>query len=55
MLPELRQEEQEAGEPLGREYSSADDLMTREQLTELLRKHKLMVEDRFVFEEDMLA
>ncbi len=53
MLPELAGET--AGEPLGREYSSADDLMTREQLAELLRKHKLMVEDRFVFEEDMLA
>ena len=54
MLPELLDEE-EKGEPLGREYSSADDLMTREQVVELLEKHKLMVGDRFVYEEDMLA
>ncbi len=56
MLPELHvADDGTEGDVLGREYSSADDLMTREQLTELLRKHKLMVEDRFVFEEDMLA
>jgi FlaA1/EpsC-like NDP-sugar epimerase len=54
MLPELLGDE-ETGEPLGREYSSADDLMTREQVSELLEKHKLMVGDRFVYEEDMLA
>lgn len=54
MLPELLDEE-EKSEPLGREYSSADDLMTREQVAELLEKHKLMVGDRFVYEEDMLA
>lgn len=54
MLPELLDED-EKGEPLGREYSSADDLMTREQVAELLEKHKLMVGDRFVYEEDMLA
>lgn len=54
MLPELLDEE-EKGEPLGREYSSADDLMTREQVVELLETHKLMVGDRFVYEEDMLA
>lgn len=54
MLPELRAAETE-GELLGREYSSADDLMSKEQLAALLRQHKLMVEDRLVFEEDMLA
>jgi UDP-glucose 4-epimerase len=54
MLPELLGDE-ETGEPLGREYSSADDLMTREQVAALLEKHKLMVGDRFVYEEDMLA
>jgi UDP-glucose 4-epimerase len=54
MLPELLGDE-ENGEPLGREYSSADDLMTREQVAALLEKHKLMVGDRFVYEEDMLA
>jgi UDP-glucose 4-epimerase len=54
MLPELRASEPE-GETLGREYSSADDLMDKGQLSELLRRHKLMVEDRLVFEEEMLA
>jgi len=29
--------------------------MTRKQVEELLLKHKLMVTDRFVYEEDMLA
>ena len=29
--------------------------MTRSQVTELLTKHKLMVGDRFVYEEDVLA
>ena len=53
MLPELRQEE--TSNPIGREYSSADDVMNREQVAELLKTHKLMVADRFVYEEDMLA
>ena len=54
MLPELLDGE-EAGDLLGREYSSADDLMTPGQVSELLAKHNLMVGDRFVYEEDMLA
>ena len=54
MLPELV-EDDEGGDTLGREYSSADDLMTREQVAELLERHELMVGDRFVYEEDMLA
>lgn len=54
MLPELRGDGDE-GKPLGREYSSMDDLMNKEQVGDLLRKHKLMVTDRFVYEEDMLA
>ena len=54
MLPELLDED-EKGEQLGREYSSADDLMTREQVVELLERHSLMIGDRFVYEEDMLA
>jgi FlaA1/EpsC-like NDP-sugar epimerase len=53
MLPELRQEE--TANPIGKEYSSADDVMYREQVEVLLRAHKLMVADRFVYEEDMLA
>jgi len=54
MLPELIEGE-ESGELLGREYSSADGLMTGEQVAELLERHELMVGDRFVYEEDMLA
>lgn len=54
MLPELRSAE-EKQTPLGKEYSSADNVMTREQVAELLRRHKLMIGDRFVYEEDMLA
>jgi FlaA1/EpsC-like NDP-sugar epimerase len=54
MLPELRAEDGQ-DPPFGREYSSADDLMTGAQLEELLRRHKLMVGDRVVFEEDLLA
>lgn len=54
MLPELV-DDQEAGEPLGREYSSADGLMNLEQVAELLKRHELMVGERFVYEEDMLA
>lgn len=53
MLPELRTASE--GTPLGREYSSSDDLMHPNQLAELLSRHKLMIEDRLVFEEDMLA
>ncbi len=54
MLPELLRDEK-VKDPLGREYSSAENVMTREQVKELLEKHKLMVGDRFVYEEDMLA
>jgi len=54
MLPELRQTE-EIKNALGREYSSADNVMSPAEVAELLRKHKLMVGDRFVYEEDMLA
>lgn len=53
MLPELRRASEET--PLGREYSSSDDLMNPNQLAELLSRHKLTIEDRLVFEEDMLA
>jgi FlaA1/EpsC-like NDP-sugar epimerase len=54
MLPELRSDEGEQ-ETLGREYSSADSLMNRAEVAEMLRRHNLMVGDRFVYEEDMLA
>ena len=54
MLPELRDSE-EIKKPLENEYSSADDLMSKEELTRLLVQHKLMVSDRMDFEEDLLA
>ena len=54
MLPELL-EGGGAENPLGREYSSADSVMTRDEVAELLARHELMVGDRFVYEEDMLA
>jgi FlaA1/EpsC-like NDP-sugar epimerase len=54
MLPELLDGEP-VKNPLGREYSSADDLMTPGQVADLLGRHSLMVGDRFVYEEDMLA
>lgn len=54
MLPELRSTEQAKG-ALDKEYSSADNVMNKAQVAELLKKHKLMVGDRFVYEEDMLA
>jgi len=54
MLPELRSGDEKAA-PLAREYSSADDVMKKPALAALLKKHKLMVEDRLKYEEDMLA
>lgn len=54
MLPELRADEDERP-TLGREYSSADSLMDRAGVSEMLKKHNLMIGDRFVYEEDMLA
>lgn len=54
MLPELVSASENA-KPIGREYSSADIVMNREEVVELLERHKLMVTDRFEYEEDMLA
>jgi len=54
MLPEL-QAAGAIGNTLENEYSSADDLMTRAELVTLLEKHKLLLEDRLVYEEDLLA
>jgi UDP-glucose 4-epimerase len=53
MLPELVTTKVEA--TLKSEYSSNDILMTKRELTELLKKHHLMVEDRLVYSEDVLA
>lgn len=54
MLPELL-EDNETAKYLGREYSSADNVMSGQEVGELLRRHKLLVGERFVYEEDMLA
>ena len=54
MLPELRVSAQ-VESPLGKEYSSADRVMTKAELAELLRRHKLLIEDRPVFEGELLA
>ncbi|HEX3559054.1 MAG TPA: polysaccharide biosynthesis protein [Pyrinomonadaceae bacterium] len=54
MLPELHSSEEKIT-PLGKEYSSADNVMNKAEVTDLLKRHKLMVGDRFVYEEDMLA
>src|SRR5205823_11576178 len=53
MLPELVSTKIER--PLEKEYSSNDILMSKQELAELLEKHSLMVEDRLVYSEDMLA
>ncbi len=54
MLPELMPAEKTEN-PIGQEYSSAGGLMGRDEVVELLRRHNLMVGERFVYEEDMLA
>ena len=54
MLPELRLHDDQQP-TLGKEYGSADSLMDKAAVGELLRRHNLMVGDRFVYEEDMLA
>jgi len=54
MLPELRL-------PIGserrleKEYSSADNIITKVELGKLLKKHRLLVDDRPVFEEELVA
>lgn len=54
MLPELRSAENTEVAIAG-EYSSADDLMSRRELADLLERHKLLVDGRIEFEEDLLA
>jgi UDP-glucose 4-epimerase len=54
MLPELRLPKVTA-KTLEEEYSSADNVMAKPELVKLLKKYKLLVEDRAVLEEDLLA
>jgi FlaA1/EpsC-like NDP-sugar epimerase len=53
ILPEL-QKEKPKGAPLNREYSSADDLMTREELKQLLVRRELMVGEQMKYEGEFL-
>jgi FlaA1/EpsC-like NDP-sugar epimerase len=53
ILPELRSGLQ-AQPALDREYSSAEDLMTPEQVAALLRGHRLMIGDQLEFEGEFL-
>ena len=56
ILPELRQD---PGEPmsgcLDREYSSADDLMSLDQVADLLRRRSLMPDQELQFEDEVLV
>jgi len=54
MLPELRLSA-ETESPLGREYSSADAVMTKAELAELLDEHRLLVDDGPLALEELLA
>ena len=54
MLPELRLPKVTA-KTLEEEYSSADNIMAKGDLAKLLKKYRLLVEDRAVLEEDLLA
>jgi UDP-glucose 4-epimerase len=54
ILPELRDPAMDV-QPLGREYSSADSVMTEAELTALLRDHGLLVEDRIELRGELLA
>ena len=54
MLPELIHSAN-AETPLGREYSSSDNVMTLDETVALLAQHNLMVGNRVVYEEDVLA
>ena len=60
ILPEVRgtevggQRTEDGSGVLTGEYSSASDLMTSEECLELLKSHKLMVEDKVEYEGEML-
>ncbi|MGI8606029.1 MAG: polysaccharide biosynthesis protein [Gaiellaceae bacterium] len=54
MLPELQPEPELTG-TLEREYSSADDVMTKDELGDLLRRHSLTLESELVVNEDLLV
>jgi FlaA1/EpsC-like NDP-sugar epimerase len=53
ILPELRSKPEKA-DSLNKEFSSADNLMNPPELNRLLKKHKLLVEDRAMDEPELL-
>lgn len=54
ILPELRLRDQ-TSQTLEGEYSSADKVITEDEVAQLLKKHRLLIEDKYVFEEDVVA
>jgi FlaA1/EpsC-like NDP-sugar epimerase len=54
MLPEIRTEASDRC-TLAKEYSSSDSVMDQLQIEQLLRKHKLTMEDKLVLEDELLA
>jgi UDP-glucose 4-epimerase len=54
MLPELRSS-MKVHSPRDKEYSSADSVMTKLELYEMLRKHNLLLESGTTFQEEILA
>lgn len=54
ILPELRLRDQ-TGRTLEGEYSSADNVITKDEVAQLLKKHRLLIEDKYMFEEDVIA
>jgi UDP-glucose 4-epimerase len=52
MLPELQRTRTK--KPLGKELSSADNIMSKADLEDLLRKHRLLIEDRSAAETEEL-
>jgi FlaA1/EpsC-like NDP-sugar epimerase len=54
LLPELRLPGK-AEKTISGEYSSADNLIGKTELAKLLKKYKLLVRDKHVFEKDLIA
>ena len=50
VLPELHRASEEVP-PLGKEYSSADNIMTKAEVVDMLRRHKLLIGDAPLFGE----
>jgi FlaA1/EpsC-like NDP-sugar epimerase len=50
VLPEMDHTAEEA-QRLGKEYSSADDIMTKAEVADMLRQNKLLIEDALRFDE----